>query len=172
VRLADVLDQRDAPPVELGEQLVGQAVETLHMGQEHGARARRDLGQDLLRRHRQRAAVDVGEHRREAVLHHRRDVRHPGQRRHDHLATVGMADLQQRHGDQVGRGARVDEHAVLHAQPLRPLDLERRALRAVGEDRVILLQVLDHRVEVGAGDVVAHQGKLGSHRAGSLHFSP
>ena len=173
VRLAHVLDQRDAALLRPASSSSVEAVEALHVGQEDGARLVGHLGEDLLRVHRQRARIDVGEDRREAVLQHRRDVGNPGQRRHDHLAALGMADLQHRHREQVGRGAGVDEDAVLHAQPLRPLGLERGALRAVGEDRVVALQVADHRVEVFAQDVAAHQGELGHGVvAVKLYFSP
>ena len=160
MRLAHVFDQGNVPALEFAHQLVGQAVKALYVGEEYGTGAFGDFGENLRRIHRQRTRVNVGEHRREAVLQHRRNVRYPGQRRHDHFTAFGMADLQERHRQQVGRRARIDEHAVLHTEPARPLFLERTHVGAVRQDRIVLLQVHDHRVEVFAQDVVAHQGEF------------
>ena len=62
-------------------------------------------------------------------------------RRHDDLAALGIADLEDCHGQQVGRSAGVHEHAVLHAKPLGPFGFERAHVGAVGQDRIILSQM-------------------------------
>ncbi len=156
VRLADVLDQRNAPLLQRVEQAIAERVVAEHVGQEDGARARRQLRDHLLVVHAERARIDVDEDRRESRVQHRGDVRDPGECRHDHLAgAVAMPQRGQR--DQVRRRARVHEHRVPHAQPRRPFLLEELHLLRLGEDRVVGLQEADHRLQVVARDVVAHQ---------------
>ena len=56
----------------------------------------------------------------------------------------------------------------------RPLLLERADVLRLREDRVVLLEQIDHRVEVFAGDVVLHQrpGQLARRGASGRHVRP
>ena len=139
MRLADVLDQRDVAFPQRVEQSVAERVVAEHVGEEDGARARRQLRDHLVVVHAERARVDVDEDRREPRVQHGRDVRDPRERRHDHFAgAVAMPKRRQR--DQVRRRARVHEHRVPHAEPGRPLLLEERHLLRLGEHRIVGLQ--------------------------------
>ena len=155
MRLADVLDEGHAGLLQALQQAIVERVVAEDMREEDGARLPRDLLQHCVDIHAEGALVDVDEHRIEAALQHRGNIGNPGQGRHDHLAAAAQL-AQRRHGDEIRGRSGVDEYAVLDAQPLRPLLLERTHVARLREHRVRALQVLDQRIEVLAHDVVAH----------------
>ena len=156
VGFADILDQGDAAPTQFCQQLIGQSVETLDMRKEDRPRPVADFRENLRRVHGQSSRIDINEYRLEAVLQDRGNVGYPGQWRHDDLTAVRMTNAQDRHGQQIGRGAGVYENAVLHPQPLGPLGLEGPHVGRLRKNRIILLQMLYDGIQVFTQDVVSH----------------
>ncbi len=157
VRLAHVLNERDSACFQFIQQLPSEPAETEDVSEEHGTSPRRNLRENLLRVHAEGTRVDVRKHRREPAVEDGRNVRHPRDRRDDDLASLTVQFFQCGERDEVCGRSRIDEHAVLHAQPARPLFLERANVLRLRQDRVILLKERNQGVEVFTADVVLHQ---------------
>jgi hypothetical protein len=142
--------------LQLVEQTLIERVVAQDVSEEDGPAPIRDFRQHLGGVHAESAGIDVHEHRGEAAVQHRGDVRDPRERGDNDLAEAA-ALAQGGQGEKVGGGAGVDEDAVFHPEPIRPLALEGADVGGLRQDRVVLPQELDHRVEIGAGDVVVHE---------------
>ena len=83
--LANIFDQRHLACLELGQDMSIERIVSEDMCEKYGFGARRDFLDDLPSIHPEGAWVDVDKYRSEAALEDRRDVGHPGERRHDDL---------------------------------------------------------------------------------------
>ena len=157
MRFTDIFDQRDIAALKFADKFVRQPVEPLDMSKEYGSGLIRDRRKNFRGIHPQCPGIDIHKYRFESILQHGRNIRDPCQRRHDDLSSLWMADLENGHGQEIRRRTRIDEHAVLHPQPRGPFGLKGSYIGAMRQDRILLLEMLDHGVEILAKNIIAHQ---------------
>ena len=161
VRLAHVFNQWDVAPLQFSQHGIIQPVKPLAVGQEDRARILVQRCDDLPGFHGQRARIHIHENRGQAGGQHGGNVGHPRQSGHNDFA--GAVQMpHRRHGNEVGGGAGVDEHAALQAQPLRPLLLKSAHIFRLRQDGIPPQKLNDGRPIFGR-DVVFHQGQTQGH---------